>query len=186
MKNVLLSYKENFLLEDKIFLIKRGKVIVKNILENGLIVPENILNEGELICDIFTLLPNENPLNVKVKIEALEDGTILEEYKVDNSKIRANFFLSKLLSSIAKRALVNLFFHIYDSKGYILAILKFYFSDKKYSCCKNIHFENFNLSKSQFYLVLSQLKKEGFIYEIENRLILDKSKVDEYLRVFTG
>lgn len=184
MNNVILNNRERYFLEDRFFLVKKGKIITRNILENGkLIANEYSLKAGDLVGNIFKLSPAEEfpHLDVDIEIEAIEDGTVLEELDVDIEKISKDFLLSKLLNSFSKRILASLFFHVYDSKGYILAILKLYFSDKKCLPIENIHFENFNLSKSQFYLVFSKLKKEGYIRESNNTITLNMKKIDEYL-----
>lgn len=187
MNSILLNNHERYFIEDKFFLVKKGKVITRNILENGkLIANEYSLNPGDLVGNIFKLSQNDDfpNLDMDIEVEAIEDGTILEELYINSEKISNDFLLSKLINSLSKRILASLFFHIYDSKGYILAILKLYFSDKKYIFTDNIHFENFNLSKSQFYLIFSKLKKEGYIHENGNKLTLNIKKIDEYLMNF--
>ena len=46
---------------------------------------------------------------------------------------------------------------------------------------KEISYENFNISKSQFYLIYSKLKKEKYVTEDKNIIKLDIEKINEYL-----
>lgn len=50
MRTISLNKSERYFLDGKFFLVKRGKVITRDILENGkIITSENSLKEGEVI-----------------------------------------------------------------------------------------------------------------------------------------
>ena len=84
-------------------------------------------------------------------------GKVKEKYIIEG----INEFL-KRMQSFAKMKIVEL-----KEDGYVYK--------------KEISYENFNISKSQFYLIYSNLKKENFLSEVDNKIFLNLKKIDPYL-----
>lgn len=183
MLKVDLSSNEKYYLDGRFFLITKGKVITKDILANGKIISnENCLREGELVGNFFNISSNFNVNlpEIDVEVEALEETT-LEEFKFSKKDILKNTVFEKMLSQLIKKSIIKFLYQLYDSKGYILAILKLYANSDNEIPKKEISYENFNISKSQFYLIYSKLKKENYIIEEKNLVKLNIEKINEYL-----
>lgn len=183
MLKVDLSSNEKYYLDGRFFLITKGKVITKDILANGKIISnESCLREGELVGNFFNISSNFNVNlpEIDVEVEALEETT-LEEFKFSKKDILKNTVFEKMLSQLIKKSIIKFLYQLYDSKGYILAILKLYANSDNEIPKKEISYENFNISKSQFYLIYSKLKKENYIIEEKNLVKLNIEKINEYL-----
>lgn len=184
MNIISLDKQQRYFLDGKFFLVKKGRIIARDILENGKIITnENYLVEGDLIGNFFILLPKSDLFipEIEIEIEALEDNTILEEFKFFSETIFSNIYLEKVVIQLIKKSMFKFFYQLYNTKGYILAILKIYLNNRNFILKKEIHYENFNISKSQFYLIYSKLKKENFITESNNKIFLNLDKVNAYL-----
>lgn len=184
MRTISLNKSERYFLDGKFFLVKRGKVITRDILENGkIITSENSLKEGEVIGNFFNILPENNFFvpEIDIEVEALENNTILEEFAFSFDKIMGDIYIQKIFSQLVKKAIIKFLQQLYNTKGYILAILKLHLNDNGYVYKKEISYENFNISKSQFYLIYSNLKKENFLSEVDNKIFLNLKKIDPYL-----
>ncbi len=183
MLKVDLSSNEKYYLDGRFFLITKGKVITKDILASGKIISnESCLREGELVGNFFNISSNFNVNlpEIDVEVEALEETT-LEEFKFSKKDILKNTVFEKMLSQLIKKSIIKFLYQLYDSKGYILAILKLYANSDNEIPKKEISYENFNISKSQFYLIYSKLKKENYIIEEKNLVKLNIEKINEYL-----
>lgn len=117
----------------------------------------------------------------EIEVEALENGTILEEFHFTSKDILNNIYLEKLFFQLIKKNMIKFFYQLYDTKGYILAILKLYADDSGIILKDEISYENFNVSKSQFYLLYSKLKKEKFIQEENKKIYLNLDKIEDFL-----
>ena len=62
-----------------------------------------------------------------------------------------------------------------------MSILKLYNNDSGFISKKELNYENFNISKSQFYLIFSKLKKEKYILDDSEGIYLNLKKIDSYL-----
>lgn len=79
MNIISLDKQQRYFLDGKFFLVKKGRIIARDILENGKIITnENYLIEGDLIGNFFTLLPRRDLFipEIEIEIEALENNTI--------------------------------------------------------------------------------------------------------------
>lgn len=183
---IKLNSSEKYYVDGRFFLIKKGKVITKYILPNGKIISnENCLREGEIIGNFFNFLKCKYFFipEVDVEVEALE-YSILEEFKFSESELLNNWIFEKMLSQLIKKSTIKFLYQLYDKKGYVLAILKMYVDSKGRIPKKEIKYENFNISKSQFYAIYSKLKEDKFLKEIEKEIILDIQKIDSFLSCF--
>lgn len=186
IKTINLKKKDRYFLDGKFFLIKKGKVISREILESGKVITnENCLKEGEIIGNFFRFLPENTMLpDTEIEIEALEDNSILEEFQFSSEDILKNIYFEKVITQLIKKNMIKFFYQLYDTKGYILAILKLYADSSGKLLKSEINYENFNISRSQFYLIYSNLKKEKFILEKGENIHLDLDEIDEYLAKF--
>ena len=183
---IKLNPHEKYYLDGRFFLIKKGKVITKDILPNGKVISnENCLREGEIVGNFFNFLKCEylSVPEIDIEVEALEK-TILEEFKFSHPEIISNVIFEKMLSQLIKKSTIKFLYQLYDKKGYMLAILKLYADSKGKIPKKEINYENFNISKSQFYVLFSKLKQERFLKEEKNDIFLNLEKIDSFLNLF--
>lgn len=185
-KNLLevhLEKNEKLFLGNKFFIVKKGKVIVKNLLENGdIIVNESYVQVGEIIGNLF-LLTEINYLklpNIEIEIESLEK-VILEEINISKKEIFSNLILKKVFSQLIKQYIIKFLSHAYDAQRFILSLLRLNCDLNGIILKENINYEYFNISKSQYYLVLSNIKKQNLIKEDNKKFILDLKKIDKIL-----
>lgn len=183
---IVLNPSEKYYLDGKFFLIKKGKVITKDILPNGKIISnENCLREGEIIGNFFNFLKCEylSVPEIDIEVEALEIS-ILEEFKFSKLDIMNNSVFEKMLSQLIKKSTIKFLYQLYDKKGYILAVLKLYADSEGKIPKKEINYENFNVSKSQFYALFSKLKQDEFLKEEKTHIVLNIQKIDSFLNLF--
>lgn len=183
MLKVNLKQNEKLFLGNKFFIIKQGKVIEKKLLENGeIITNENYIKSGEIIGNFFLLTEIDyfQLPNIEIEIESLEP-VILEEIKISKEDISTNFILKKLFSQLIKQSIIKFLSHFYDTQRFILSLLKLNSDLNGIILKKNIKYENFNISKSQYYLLLSNMKKAKLFTEDNNKILLDLKKVEKYL-----
>lgn len=185
-KNLLrihLEKNEKFFLGDKFFIVKKGEVVVKKLLENGeIIVNENYVKTGEIIGNFFLLTEIdylELP-NVEIEIESLENVT-LEEIKISKDDISNNLIFKKLFSQLIKQYIIKFLSHVYDTQRFILSLLRLNSDLDGVIMKKNINYEYFNISKSQYYLLLGNMKKEKLFKEDRNKILLDLKKIEKVL-----
>lgn len=180
MSKIYLQKKETKFLENKFFIVKTGKVIIKNILENGeIIVNENFINKNEIVGNFFLLSSNNEFMlpEIGIEIEAIENS-ILEEIHISEQDLSNNLILKKIVSQLIKSYTINFLSHFYDKPKFLLILLKLYADSEGKFLKKDIHYENFNISKSQFYLILSNLKKQNYLKENNNKITLNLKKIN--------
>lgn len=152
-------------------------------LANGKAVAnEYYFSEGEVIGNFFRFLNDEKLKipNVEIEIEALRDSKI-EEFNFSTNIIYENIMFEKIIIQLIKKSTIKFLGNIYNPKGYLLSILKLHANDDLEVEKAEISYENFNMSKSQYYLKLSELKKEKYIEEKSNIYKLNIKKIDKYL-----
>lgn len=184
MNTILLNQNDKYYLDGKFYIVKSGRIISRDILETGKIVTyENYLTSGEIIGNFFKFIKGNNFYipDIDIEIEALENNTVLEEFEINYNNLSKDLFISKIIDSLVKKTLIKFFYQLYDKQGYILAVLKLYNNENGFISKKEINYENFNISKSQFYLILAKLKKEKYILEFNDSLYLNLKKIDSYL-----
>lgn len=186
MNNITLRRNEKYFLDEHFLMIKKGKIVTRGILETGKVIAnENCLEEGEIIGNFFNFLVEKSEMipKIGIEIEALEDNCVLEQFNLPN-KIFEDFYFQKLLFQLIKKSIIMFLYHLYGKKGYILATMKLYVNEEGYIPKKNIKPENFNISRSQFYLLCGKLKEEKFFYEKNNKIYMNMQKIDKYLEQF--
>lgn len=180
---VILKKKERFFLEDKFYLISKGSVSAYDLFENGKYLPKGgKFKEGDLIGNFFLIQKNNLLLpEISVEIIALEEETILEEFKFEIDIFSKGSSFEKIIFQLIKENLFKLFYQLYDKKRYILSVLKFYANEKGVLSKEHIRFENFTMSKSQFYSLYAELKKEKYIIEKKSQIFLDLGRIKEFI-----
>lgn len=183
MKKIKLKKDERYFLDNTFFIIKKGRVLVRSILSTGkVIVTEYHYEEGEIVGNFFKFIDNKklNFPEVGIEIEAFMD-TELEEIVFLEKYFTENILLQKVTKHLTKRLIIEFLRNIYDSKGYILSILKLYANDNMLVNKKDMNFEVFNISKSQYYLKISELKKENYIEDVGEKWKLNLREIKKYL-----
>lgn len=90
----------------------------------------------------------------------------------------------KIITQLIKKSTIKFLQNIYDPKGYILSVLKLYANDQGSIVKTEVSYENFNMSKSQYYLKLKELKEEKYIEEKNHLWKLNLEKIDNYLEMY--
>lgn len=183
MSKIILQRKEKCVISDKFYIVENGSISVYDIFKNGKYLPkETCFRPGEIVGNFFKYFPNKNlPLpEIEVEVIAMEDSTVLEEFKFESTAIEVNLELSKIIIQLLKENIFKLFYHIYDKEGYLLAILKFYADDDGILIKDYIHYSNFLMSKSKFYTTYGILKDKKYIKETKKNIQLNLKKIDKY------
>lgn len=185
MEKIILKKKNyRFLKKGEFFVVKKGKVLVRNVLESGKVVPNGYyFSTGDIVGNFFGFVKDERLLvpKVEIELEALIE-TELEEIKFDESYLGENVIFEKLVSQFIKKSIVKFLEESYDSKGYILSIFMLCTNERMEVSKSEISYENFNMCKSKYYMKLSELKKENYIKENGNMWELNLKKINEYLK----
>lgn len=179
MKKIILSKNENYYINnDKSYIIEEGAVISKILfIDDKLLSTEIILEKNDLVFNYLSFLNISSKVfsQTELEIKALEK-TILLEYEFNIKKDYINL-ISQLLSRINHSSI----YHIYGKKGYILYALCNLAINNEIDKNK-INYEYFNISRSQFYLILANLKNDQYIHEIGKKYILNRDKVDAFFK----
>lgn len=183
IKLIKIKKGEYYFLDDKFFLVKKGRVLTRDILISGRAIPnEHFVKEGELVGNFFKFIKNDFSLlpELSIEIEALEDS-YLEEFNFSFNEILENEILEKILLQLVKKSILRSLEHIYDTKGYMLSVMKLYANAQNEINKKELNYKNFNIGKSQYYYILSKLKEDEYITDEKKVLRLDLVKIDNYL-----
>lgn len=187
MNIVTLKKKEVLYLDDRFFIVKSGKVLTKVIFENGAVVTNEICYKQDDILGNFFLLVEKgrfSPLELQIEAIALENDVILEQIDIKKEDLVSFDLGFKIINNLLQRVFIKFFYHLYDTKGYILSLLKLY-QNKSGTINKNeLNYKNFNMSKSQFYLTMNNLKSEHYITKVGDIILLNSRKIDLYLTTF--
>lgn len=188
MKAINLKKKETvYLDENHIYMLEKGKLIIREVFVSGKIVSNECpIERGEIVGNLFSIFEVEEELTegMAIEIEALEDSVLtVANFGMDIDVIKKdqNNIIGNMLRQILKKNLMNTFYHLYDKKGYILSVLRLYADSNGMISKKTINPEIFNLSRSQFYAVLSEIKNGDYIIESGDGYKLNKEAIKEYL-----
>lgn len=189
---IILEKSKTLYISDNFFLIKNGKILIRYIFENGKISGHNfVLKKGDIIGNFFKLIPS-NEIKYSFKLEFLVEIIALENSELESIKLpyfstyNLNNIYEKIIYQLLKKQALDTLYIILPKYLYVMAIFLFMSStgniDKK-----NIDPENFNMSKSQFYNVLSKIKKQNIIIEKKENIIVNTEKIsDEIKKFFLG
>lgn len=176
----LKKYQKYYLGKTEVFKIISGKIITRHIISNGkVLINEIYLTKNDIIIDYFNNFNNTKlsyNFEIDTEVEAMENSELEKINIFDNS-----LYSNKIIKQLTNQLFLNLLYHIYDTKGYILTKLKISANKQGELFKKEIKVENYNLGKTQFYKIYSELKKEEFFVENKDKVILDLSKVNHYL-----
>lgn len=183
MERVVLKKKERYFLNEKFYIIIQGSVNVYDIFANGKYIPkETAFKKGEIIGNFLRTFQTKSLLlpESEVEIIAIEDDTIIEEFNFHSKSFDLNMELNRIIFQLLRENIFKLFYHFYDKKGYFLAILKFGADEKGRISKEKLRYENFLMSKSQFYNIYNSLKMEKYIFETGKEIKLNTEKIDKY------
>lgn len=185
MKRIVLKRKERMIVEDKFFRVVSGKVNVCDIFANGKSFPKDgYLQAGDLIGNFFSYFHDDKipSIEIEMEITALENNTVIEEIQLNREEINKNNKVKEMLIQLIRENAFKLLQFSHDKKGYLLVVLKYYANEKGKLSKEDIRHENYIISKSQFYSIYTQLKKEKFLEEKEEGIYLNLPKVESYLK----
>lgn len=191
MKKITLKAGNYYQLDlDKVYYVIKGKLILREFLPNGKYIKNECpIESGEVIGNMLELIKiydlETNYLdNIGLEIELIEDTVLEVMSEADFLKQiypegKEQSIMGSLLKSMLKKSVMRTYYHMNDKKTYILSVLKTYADSNGYIVKKSINYEIFNLSRSQFYVILNSLKKDKIIKKMDKyyKLDLDKVKV---------
>lgn len=188
MSIITLKKRETICLDgSSLYTLEKGGVIVREIFSNGKVVNNECpIGKGELVGNLFEIfqIDNEHIRDIGIEIEALDDSVLKKvdlENSIDGIKNDSTNLLGNMLRQILKKNMITAFYHVYDKKGYILSVFRLYADSNGVIAKKSINPEIFNLSCSQFYTVLSEVKEEKLLVKCGNGYKLDIEGIDKYL-----
>ncbi|MGL5595622.1 MAG: hypothetical protein ACRDDH_16930 [Cetobacterium sp.] len=177
---------EHYFLEKRLFILKTGKITAYEVLENGKVISSKIyFKQGEIIGNFFKFMEKEEKIisNLEIEIEALEN-TVLEELIVSKGDHIEYMIFEKIIDQFLNKSAIEIFKTLYDTKGYILSVLKSYANLDGELEKQEINFETFSISRSLYYLKIKELKREKYIKEKKNIWKLNLIKIDSYLNKY--
>lgn len=186
--NMTLKASNTLELKNGFFLIKKGKVFVRSIFENGKIIGSNIIfQKGDIVGDFLKLVPIDIEsfhLNIILEIIAIEDCEFekIEIPNFPNNDEQTNLY-EKIIFQLAKKHALDILYILLPKNLYIIAVLSL-MSQQGIINKKNINPENFNMSKSQFYNLYSKIKKEKIFTEKKEQICLNLKEVANKLDNF--
>lgn len=157
---------EIMLLDSNFFIVKKGEIIVRYIFEDGKILNfEFPLRAGEVNGNFFNLFPEDSPFynEVTLEIQATQES-VIEVFELNSNKKDFEIF-NKIILQLAKQLVIKSWFQLYSKENFILLILRIYTQKYNKLLKKYVKHEIFNISRSQFYLLYSKLKKQKNIIE---------------------
>lgn len=175
--------------DDKIYYIYKGKILVRYIFSNGKVVNNEIyLEKGDMVGNFFKILRIYENIarDIAIEIEALEDT----ELNISNSQeliksLQNDKFgmLKNLVEQMLKKQLINILHHKYGKKGYILATLLLHSGKDGEIQNELLNHERFNLSRSQFFLTMGELKKDYIVTKCKKGVKINKVEAEKYLEL---
>ena len=91
--------------------------------------------------------------------------------------------LKNLVEQILKKQLINILHHKYDKKGYILATLLLHSSENGEIQNELLNHDRFNLSRSQFFLTMGELKKDYIVIKYKKGVKINREEAEKYLEL---
>lgn len=178
-----------YLEDDKIYTILSGKVTVRDIFSNGKVVNSEMpLANGDIIGNFFKICNVYQTItkDIAIEIEAMEDTILLinsTEELLKNLKNDNFGMLKNLIEQMLKKHLITICHHTYSKKGYVLAVLLLH-SDEMGNIPKEmLSHEIFNLSRSQFFAAMSELKNDLLVNKTSKGVKIDKIEAEKYLEL---
>ena len=189
-KKIKLEKDEYKVLEyDKIYYIYKGKILVRYIFSNGKVVNNEIyLEKGDMVGNFFKILKIYENIarDIAIEIEALEDTELNisnSQELIENLQNDKFGILKNLVEQILKKQLINILHHKYDKKGYILATLLLHSSENGEIQNELLNHDRFNLSRSQFFLTMGELKKDYIVIKYKKVVKINREEAEKYLEL---
>lgn len=181
MKKIIIDVNDFFLLQKKKFyILEDGSGVMGTVSSHGKLICSNIfVSKNDIVFNYFCFFSDN--LNLDVEIIALKKITLREITISDNTK--ETIYL-QIISQLIQKSVFDFYYHLYDSQGYMLAILENLCSNEKVINKKLFRPEYFNIGKTQFYKLYKKIKTEGFIKQTNDKLYLNSVKTHDYLSRF--
>ena len=174
---------ERYELNEKLFIVREGKANLKYSLSSMKeMTSEMLYQRGDIVANFFCFVDELDLPEVYIEVEALTD-IVLEEIPISKKDILQNLYMRKIVLQLIKGSIVRFFYQVYDTKTYMLLLMMFYADEKNKISKKDISYENFNISRSAFYLHYSELKDQGYIRERNGIIKLNIKKINELLMI---
>lgn len=171
MKTITLNKGKEFYIENKCYLILKGKGILKYIASTGkVVVNESVLKTDDVLYNIIFI--NENFISEHNSLKEAEtlfkafETTVLKEIELDK------LYKEKLLLQISYYYILKELHLLITTTEYLLITLKRY-SYNNIIDKTVIVYDDFNISRSQFYLIMQSFKKNKLLIEKNNNYILN-------------
>lgn len=163
---IFLKKHETMYIETNIYIINQGSIVLKQIFEDGQLftIPKYFI-EGDIIGNFFYLDSKIDVLSYYIEIFAL-NNVILEE--VLNIKLVKESIYQKIISHLLNIIAIEISRNLKNKKEFLLDILRKLSIVDEITQKKLINPSIVNFSKSQYYLLITQLKKEKKIQEKNN------------------
>ena len=158
METIILKKYEKIFIENNIYIIQKGKILFKYVFEEGnSLANSKHLKKGELIGNFFQLDSEVEISPFYLEVLALETVILERIYQINLNK---NSIYQKIISHLLKVLASNIDYRLKDKKELILYILKSLSNSRGIVQKQTISPDLFDLSKSQYYLLISKLKNE--------------------------
>lgn len=169
-------------IDNKFYILKNGNITITKIFNNGKVILSNYLfGTDEIFGNFFLLTPEIQTPDFYIEIYANEDS-VLEEICIEKiDKLKNLSIYEKIILQLLKKNLLELLFKLYSKEKYILFFIKLFSNKNGIVLKKDISYELSGISRSQFYLLYSDLKSKGFFIEKEKKIFLNIEKIDNYL-----
>ena len=163
--------------------------MVRYIFSNGKVVNNEIyLEKGDMVGNFFKILKIYENIarDIAIEIEALEDTELNisnSQELIENLQNDKFGILKNLVEQILKKQLINILHHKYDKKGYILATLLLHSSENGEIQNELLNHDRFNLSRSQFFLTMGELKKDYIVIKYKKGVKINREEAEKYLEL---
>lgn len=174
--NIILREGNSLILDSQFFLVKKGKGFIRVIFENGQVYNCTFHN-GDIVGDFFSIhrpsfLDNFH-LPFHFEIMTISEFTELE--LLDIKYVNDNF-CNQFVSQLLRQNFINIIHFLLPKQlSFLLTLIDI--SENGVVNQECLTYENFHMSKSSFYSIYSQMKKEKILSEGKNRILLNMARV---------
>ncbi|WP_448820745.1 hypothetical protein [Cetobacterium sp.] len=178
-----------FLEDNKVYNILEGKVLVRYIFSDGKVVNNEVyLESGDMVGNFFKIfnIYGDMTKDLAIEIEALENTKLLVnscEDLISSLEKDKLGMLKNLVEQMLKKQLINILHHKYGKKGYILATLLLHSNEEGDVQSSFLNHERFNLSRSQFFLTMGELKKDCIVVKYKKGIRINRNEAEKYLEL---
>lgn len=173
--NIILRESNSLILDSQFFLVKRGRGFIRVIFENGQVY-NCAFHSGDIVGNFFSFhKPNflDNfQLPFHFEIVTISEFTELE--LLDLNYVNDNF-INQFVIQLLRQNFINIVHFLLPKQlSFLLTLLDI--SENGIVNKECLTYENFHMSKSSFYSIYSQMKKEKILSEGKNSILLNMAK----------